>query len=48
MTRLTLDVFAGLWDLQSLAAILPAHPNYPLRDPKYHLIRTAMLFIEVH
>ena len=26
----------------------PAPPNYPLRDPKYHLIETIRPFIEVH
>ena len=27
---------------------IPAPPNYPVRDPKYHLIETIGLFIEVH
>ena len=27
---------------------LPAPPNYPLRDPKYHLIETIRPLIEVH
>ena len=27
---------------------IPAPPNYPLRDPKYHLIETMRPLIEVH
>ena len=30
------------------SAYLPAAPNYPLRYPKYHLIETIRLLIELH
>ena len=36
------------WILSAQRAPLPAPPNYPLRDPKYHLIETIRPLIEVH
>ena len=30
------------------ASLYPAAPNYPLGDPKYHLIKTIRLLIELH
>ena len=32
---------------ESLNGHVPAPPNYPLRDPKYHLIETIRPLIEV-
>ena len=41
-------VYKPFLDRALKASILPAPPNYPFRDPKYHLIETIRPLIELH
>ena len=43
-----LEIQLMIIHINSVPKSFPAPPNYPLRDPKYHLIETIRPLIEVH